>query len=59
MTAVHTRISRNWPSPQRSPDLEADSDHSTMLDGLREDVPARHDVFSLIGRITAANGARH
>jgi hypothetical protein len=40
--------------PQRSPDLQADSDHGSVLDRLPEDASARHDFFSLIGRITSS-----
>jgi hypothetical protein len=31
--------------PQRSPDRQADSDHGSVLDRLREDASARHDFF--------------
>jgi hypothetical protein len=40
--------------PQRSPDRQADSDHGSVLDRLREDASARHDFFPLMGRITSS-----
>ena len=40
--------------PQRSPDRQADSDHGSVLDRLREDASARHDFFPLMDRITSS-----